>query len=199
MISPNEALEKLIEGNLRFAQNKSIHPNLGNEWRNALLNKQKPFAAVLSCSDSRVPVEIIFDVGIGDVFVIRTAGHVLSKEVLGSLEYAINNLGVKLIMIMGHDNCGAVKSALEIYSADKYHEFSENFQSLLGHIYPAFDELDFENKENLLKEAVESNVNYQLCDLVKKDAYLAKKIDEKEIMLVGAIYRLGTGLIEVVK
>lgn len=199
MISPKEALKKLIDGNKRFAQNKSLHPNLGNELRNALLNGQKPFAAVLSCSDSRVPVEIIFDVGVGDIFVIRTAGHVLSKEVLGSLEYATNSLGVKLIMIMGHDNCGAVKSALEIYSEDKYHEFSDNLQSLLGHIYPAFDELDFKSNDNLLQDAVESNVNYQLCDLVKKDAYLAKKINEKKIKLVGAIYRLDTGLIEVVK
>ncbi len=199
MISPKEALKKLIDGNKRFAQNKSLHPNLGNELRNALLNGQKPFAAVLSCSDSRVPVEIIFDVGVGDIFVIRTAGHVLSKEVLGSLEYATNSLGVKLIMIMGHDNCGAVKSALEIYSEDKYHEFSDNLQSLLGHIYPAFDNLDFKSNDNLLQDAVESNVNYQLSDLVKKDAYLAKKINEKKIKLVGAIYRLDTGLIEVVK
>jgi len=199
MISPKEALKKLIDGNKRFAQNKSLHPNLGNELRNALLNGQKPFAAVLSCSDSRVPVEIIFDVGVGDIFVIRTAGHVLSKEVLGSLEYATNSLGVKLIMIMGHDNCGAVKSALEIYSEDKYHEFSDNLQSLLGHIYPAFEDLDFKSNDNLLQDAVESNVNYQLSDLVKKDAYLAKKINEKKIKLVGAIYRLDTGLIEVVK
>ncbi|MEI8128110.1 MAG: carbonic anhydrase [bacterium] len=199
MISPKEALKKLIDGNKRFAQNKSLHPNLGNELRNALLNGQKPFAAVLSCSDSRVPVEIIFDVGVGDIFVIRTAGHVLSKEVLGSLEYATNSLGVKLIMIMGHDNCGAVKSALEIYSEDKYHEFSDNLQSLLGHIYPAFDDLDFKSNDNLLQDAVESNVNYQLSDLVKKDAYLAKKINEKKIKLIGAIYRMDSGLIELIE
>ena len=199
MISPKEALKKLVEGNQRFAENKSLHPNLGNELRNALLNGQKPFAAVLSCSDSRVPVEIIFDVGVGDVFVIRTAGHVLSKEVLGSLEYAINSLGVKLIMIMGHDNCGAVKSALELYNTDENHEFSDNLQSLLGHIYPAFEELDFKNNDDLLQDAVESNVHYQVSDLVKKDAYLAKKIDEEKVKLVGAIYRMDSGLVELIK
>ena len=100
MISPKAALNKLIEGNERFANDKSIYPNRCEETKNALLRQQKPFAAVLSCSDSRMPIEIIFDAGLGDIFAVRTAGHVLSKEVMGSLEYAVKSLGVKLIVVL---------------------------------------------------------------------------------------------------
>lgn len=191
---PHIALEKLLEGNKRFAQNKSIHPNLGDELRNSLVNTQKPFAAILSCSDSRVPIEIIFDVGLGDLFVVRTAGHVLSKEVLGSLEYAVKNLDVKFIMILGHDNCGAIGTALDIYKAGKYDESSKNLQSILDHIYPALKNLDDENDVNM---AVKLNIQHQLEDLLKKDTFLAKKIKTGELIIVGAKYCLETGLIEV--
>lgn len=191
---PHIAQEKLVEGNKRFAQGKSIHPNLGEELRNALVNEQTPFAAVLSCADSRVPVEIIFDVGLGDLFVVRTAGHVLSKEVVGSLEYAVRSLGVKFIMILGHDNCGAINTALDIYKSGKYAEASKNIQSILDHIYPALKDLDNENDLNL---AVKLNIRYQLQDLLKKDPYLSKKIQSGELIVVGAKYCLETGLIEV--
>lgn len=193
---PNETLEKLIEGNKRFAQNKSIHPNLGNELRNALVSRQMPFAAILSCSDSRVPVEIIFDAGLGDLFVVRTAGHVLSNEVIGSLEYAVKSLGVKLIMILGHENCGAVSTALEAYQNKSYNEFSPNLQSILNHIYPAIEKT---KGEDLLNCAVKSNIFYQVEDLINKDDYIAKKIKSGEVNVIGAIYSLQTGLIEVLK
>lgn len=195
---PNTTLEKLIEGNKRFAQNKSIHPNLGNELRNALITQQKPFAAILSCSDSRVPVEIIFDAGLGDLFVVRTAGHVLSNEVMGSLEYAIKNLGVKLIMILGHENCGAISVALDAYQTKTYDEFSSNLQSILNHIYPAIDKTNCEESE-LLNRAVKANILYQVEDLINKDDYIAKKIKSGEVDVVGALYSLQTGFIEVLK
>lgn len=191
---PHIALEKLIEGNKRFAQNKSIHPNLGEELRNALVSAQKPFAAILSCSDSRVPIEIIFDVGLGDLFVVRTAGHVLSKEVLGSLEYAVKSLDVKFIMILGHDNCGAIQTALDIYKTGSYEDASKNIQSILDHINPALKNLDDDNNLNL---AVKLNIQYQLEDLLKKDTFLADKIKTGEIIISGAKYCLETGLIEV--
>jgi carbonic anhydrase len=191
-----ESLKKLIEGNKRFAQGKSIHPNLSQELRNTLLSCQKPFAAIIACSDSRVPVEIIFDAGIGDLFVIRTAGHVLSKETLGSLEYAVKKLGVKFVMILGHDNCGAVKSALSIYQTKAYHKLSQNLQILLNHIYPVFDGLDM-LKEDVLDEAIKQNIKYQVKDLMEKDSYLAQKIKKQKLMVVGAKYSLKTGLIEV--
>ncbi len=191
-----ESLRKLIEGNERFARNKSIHPNRSAELRNNLLDGQNPFAAIIACSDSRVPVEIIFDVGLGDLFIIRTAGHVLSKETMGSLEYAVKNLGVKLVMVLGHDNCEAVKSALKAYKTMKYNELSENLQALLSHIYPVFENLA-PDCANFLDEAIEENIKYQIDDLMKRDEYLAKKVEEKEIILVGAKYNLETGIVEI--
>lgn len=198
MISPKEALQRLIDGNERFASEKSIHPNLGGELRSALVGEQKPYATILSCSDSRVPVEIIFDAGIGDLFVIRSAGHVLSKETLGSIEYSVKNLGVKLIVVMGHGNCGAIRSALDSYNAHE-NNLSENLQALLSHIYPAFENLDYSDEKTLLRKAIISNIKYQTEDLVKKDEYLAEKIASGEIMLVGAKYNLDSGKIEILK
>lgn len=192
-----ESLRKLIEGNKRFAAGKSIHPNLGNELRDSLLDGQKPFAAVLACSDSRVPVEIIFDVGLGDLFVIRTAGHVLSDEVLGSLEYAIG-LGVKLIVVLGHDNCGAVTTALKSFNAQDSKNLTDNLNTLLGHIYPVLKSIDADS-EKALDSAIISNIKYQVKTLREKDKFIDQKIKDENILLLGAKYCLKTGLIEFFK
>lgn len=196
MIPHKEALNKLAEGNKRFATGDSIHPNRCEETKNALLRQQKPFVAVLSCSDSRVPVEIIFDAGLGDIFAVRTAGHVLSKEVLGSLEYAIKSLGVKLIIILGHENCGAINTAVQTYRNKNYNELSENLQSIMNHIYPAIEKVECDEVD-FLNSAIKSNIHYQLEDLIKKDVYIAQKIREGEIALYGAIYSLTTGKVEI--
>lgn len=196
MIPYNEALNKLIEGNKRFAADNSIHPNRCSETKNTLLKQQKPFAAVLSCSDSRVPIEIIFDAGLGDIFAVRTAGHVLSKEVLGSLEYAVKNLGVKLIIILGHENCGAINTAIQTYQNKNYNELSENLQSIMNHIYPAIDKVKSDDSD-FLNSAIKSNIRYQMEDLIKKDVYIEKKIQEGEIALFGAIYSLATGKVDI--
>lgn len=204
MISPQEALNKLIEGNKRFANDNSIHPNRCAETKSALLKQQKPFVAVLSCSDSRVPIEIIFDAGLGDIFAVRTAGHVLSKEVIGSLEYAVKTLGVKLIMILGHENCGAINTAIQTYQNKGYNELSENLQSIMNHIYPAIEkvetkniDINSDNENKFLNSAVKANINYQLEDLMKKDIYIAQKVQEKEIGLIGAMYSLPSGNVEI--
>lgn len=198
MISPQEALNRLTEGNKRFYENKSIHPNRCDETKNALLKEQKPFAAVLSCSDSRVPIEIIFDAGLGDIFVVRTAGHVLSKEVLGSLEYAVKSLGVKLIVIMGHANCGAVKTAIETYNNQNYDQLSENLQSIMNHIYPAIENVNSSYAEDdFLDASINANIKYQIEDLIKKDKYIAEKAEKNEIAVVGAKYSLATGKVEI--
>lgn len=198
MLSPKEALNKLVEGNNRFASNNSIHPNRCDETKNALLKQQKPFVAVLSCSDSRVPIEIIFDAGLGDIFAVRTAGHVLSKEVIGSLEYAIKSLGVKLVMILGHENCGAVNTAIQTYKNDEYDVLSENLQSIMNHLYPAIEKVK-DKSEDFLNSAVKSNIYYQLEDLIKKDIYIAEKVQKGEIALIGAMYSLATGRVDILK
>ena len=195
MMSPEKALKMLKDGNERFWKGDSIHPNRSAELRGELLNEQKPFAVVIACSDSRVPVEIIFDVGLGDLFVIRTAGHVLSKESMGSLEYAVQSLGVKLVLILGHDNCGAVESAMEAYKTRDSQEVSENLQALLSHIYPVFEKIDLENN-CALDGAIVENIHYQIEDLKQKDAYIAQKVKNGELNVVGAKYSLCTGMIE---
>lgn len=198
MISPDKALEKLLEGNKRFAQGESIHPNLGKELRESLMSEQKPYAAIIACSDSRVPVEIIFDAGVGDLFVIRTAGHVPSRESLGSLEYAVRHLGVKLVVILGHENCGAVKSAIQVHETEKYEDLSENLQVLLSHIYPVLDNLDL-STPMCLEKAIDENIKYQVQDLLDRDEYLAEKMEKKEILIIGAKYYFNSGIIEVFK
>src|SRR6476469_11058777 len=107
-ISPAQAWQRLLEGNDRFVAGDAHHPNQGASRRSELVNTQNPFAVIFGCADSRLAAEIIFDLGLGDAFVVRTAGHVLDDAVLGSLEYSIGVLGVPLIVVMGHDRCGAV-------------------------------------------------------------------------------------------
>ncbi len=106
-----DSLTKLIEGNKRYYEKGSEFPNICSMTREKWLSNQKPYAIVVGCADSRIPPEIIFDQGIGDIFVIRVAGNIASNEVIASVEYAVAHLGTELIMVLGHDNCGAVKAA----------------------------------------------------------------------------------------
>ena len=198
MISPQVALKKLVDGNERFASGNSIHPNRYEETKNTLIKEQKPFVAVLSCSDSRVPVEIIFDAGLGDVFAVRTAGHVLSKEVIGSLEYAVKSLGVKLVVILGHENCGAIGTAIQTYQNKSYDELSENLQSIMNHIYPAIEKVECDN-DDFLNSSVKSNIYYQLEDLISKDAYIKAQIEIGKLAVVAAMYSLATGRVQILK
>lgn len=195
MKNAKESLQILLDGNKRFAEHKSIHPNRCDETRATLLEQQNPFAVILSCSDSRVPIEIIFDVGLGDVFTIRTAGHVLSPEVMGSIEYAVKHLDCKLIMILGHDNCGAINSAIKAFNKPN-HKASDNLQSILNHIYPVLEKIP-QNQSDILNLAIKSNVKYQVADLLKKDEYIAQKVKNDEIIVVGANYELKTGLVKI--
>lgn len=195
---PIETLDQLIEGNKRFAAHNALHPNRDEEARSSLLKTQKPFAAIVACSDSRVPVEIIFDAGLGDLFVIRAAGQVLSKEALGSLDYAVSSLGVKVIMVLGHENCGAIDSAIKNYNVSCCCHIPPNLRSVLEHIYPIFDNKEIiENDENFYEHAIDLNIHYQLDYLLKNDRFLAEKIKSKEISLVGAKYDLKSGLVNI--
>ena len=119
-LSASDALEKLKEGNQRFIEFKQKHPDEDKKRRQEMLKGQHPFVVILSCSDSRVPPELIFDQGLGDIFEIRNAGNVLDEHVIGSIEYAIMHLGVKLVVIMGHQDCGAVGATLSGISETKY-------------------------------------------------------------------------------
>jgi len=111
--SPDEALSWLVEGNERYAQARLERPNQGADRRAVLAQGQHPFATIFGCSDSRVPVELVFDRGLGDLFVVRTAGHVVDRAVLGSIQFGVKELEVPLIMVLGHEGCGAVAAAVD--------------------------------------------------------------------------------------
>ncbi len=112
-LTPQQAWQKLVEGNARFVSGTSSHPNQDASRRSSLVNAQNPFTLIFGCSDSRLAAEIIFDLGLGDAFVIRTAGQVMDDAVLGTLEYGVDVLGIPLIVVLGHDNCGAVTATKE--------------------------------------------------------------------------------------
>lgn len=146
-----ESLELLLEGNERFASGCQEYPHQSEDWRNNLYDGQRPSVAVLSCSDSRVPPELVFDTGLGDLFTIRTAGHVVDTSVLASLEFAIEVLKVSLIAVVGHEDCGAIKAAVqEFTAAGKPKSFvSSNFlvNSVLPGVHAAFDHGSFDNAD----------------------------------------------------
>ncbi len=186
---PRVALRKLMGGNRRFVENKSIKPR---QDRSAILSSekgQKPFATIVGCSDSRVPNEIIFDQGVGDLFIIRTAGQVMAAASYGSIEYASVVLGTKLIVVMGHQNCGAVDAAI------KRPDVPGHIISLVNGIKPAAEKtksMAGDQLENTIRQNVIDQVN-ELRDL---EPVLAKKYRNGEILIVGAVYNLGTGKVE---
>lgn len=186
-----EALVRLKDGNRNFMNDESRHLHANISWRSLLVKTQKPFATVLGCSDSRVPPELIFDTGFGELFTIRLAGNVISEDVLGSLQYAVVHLQTPLIVVLGHEGCGAVTATVE-EMLDKSKE-PERIGSLIQLIKPGLNKLDLKQNHNiLLNTAVEANVRWslqQLSDLPERKRILI----EERATLVGAVYELATG------
>lgn len=181
MISPNNALEKLIEGNKRFVNEVARSPRQSSECRKRQISDQKPFCAVLTCSDSRVPVEILFDQGIGDIFVVRLAGNVASDTAMESLDFAVHVLKVSLIVVMGHQNCGAVNAVLN-------HLADEDLGKIATRIYPAV------RGKNTIKEAVIANVHAQV-ETAKNHLLLQPELSGGQLKISGAYYDFETGLV----
>jgi len=185
-MTPAAALRRLQEGNLRFASNTAKRRN----WSAKVLATapgQFPFAAVLGCMDSRVPVEVVFDQGIGDVFGVRVAGNVVNDDELGSLEYAVK-VGTKLIVVLGHTGCGAVKGAIDGVELG-------NLTGLLAKIRPAVTAAGCSNAEDeaCVTKVAEKNVLQSLKEIRERSPYLKKHLDEGKVGLVGAIYDVTTG------
>ena len=145
-----EALERLMKGNERFVKGRAIQPNGSPEHRRELLAGQEPFAVVLGCSDSRVPPEIIFDCGLGEIFVIRVAGNILDDVVIGSIEYAVEHLGTRLVLVLGHESCGAVGASLEGGEAGGH------IDSIVNAIVPAVESVRAQ-KGDLYENAIKAN------------------------------------------
>lgn len=189
-ISPAEALAKLKEGNERFVANHLKHPHQDRDRRSELATGQQPFAIVLGCADSRTSPEVVFDQGLGDIFVVRVAGNVLNDETIGSIEYAVEHLGANLIVVLGHERCGAVKAAKETLAA--HGTAPGHIQSLVKAIKPAVDS----TKGKELDETIKANVRNVANSLKHSDPVLHHEVDLKKIAVVGAEYDLDTGAVE---
>ena len=189
-ITPDEALNMLMEGNKRFVTNKRQYPDQDAKRIAEVAKGQFPFASVLTCSDSRVPPEILFDQGFGDIFVIRNAGNVVTPEETGSLEYGSAIAGGKLILVLGHERCGAVTAAV----AGK--PVPGSIGSILAAIQPAMKEGDKTDK-NYLTETIKSNVLLQI-DNLKSSPLLSQLIEENKLKIVGGYYDLDTAEVQII-
>jgi carbonic anhydrase len=189
-LTPEEALQLLIEGNQRFITNKSKNPNVSLSRVTEVAKGQNPFAAILSCADSRVPVEILFDRGFGDLFVVRDAGNIATPEEIGSLEFGTLVLGAKVILVLGHEHCGAVKATIEGKPVPG------SIQSVLDAIKPALNNLTTEQKQDL-EMVIKANVKLQV-DNLKKSPVISQLIKENKLKVVGAYYDLDTAKVSLV-
>jgi carbonic anhydrase len=189
-ISAEQGLKLLLEGNQRFVAGKLEHPNQTPARRAELAKGQHPFAAVLACSDSRTPPEIIFDRGLGDIFTARVAGNSADQLVIESLDYSVKHLGVRVVMVLGHRRCGAVTAAVESYD-------NENVGPMLKELYPAV-----RASRGMPGDPVENAVRENVKLVMKKLAAsqeLSAMVKSGELKIVGGIYDLDTGTIEMLK
>jgi carbonic anhydrase len=187
----DEALARLIAGNERFVRGEARFPTIQKEILAQMASGQRPYATILGCSDSRVPPELIFDAGLGELFIIRVAGNVVSSEVMGSLQYAAVHLKTPLFVVLGHENCGAVKAALAAEREGARERL--RIELLLGRIRPAVAHLDRSlSGARLVNAAVEANVRWSMRQVL--DTPEAKvRAAEGVMKMVGGVYELGSG------
>ncbi|MHB1712061.1 MAG: carbonic anhydrase [Acidimicrobiales bacterium] len=188
----DEALARLMAGNARFATDHPVNPGRSNEHRVQLESTQAPFAIILGCSDSRVPSEIIFDQGLGDLFVVRVAGNTaIDPVVLGSIEYAVAMLGSVLLMVLGHEQCGAVTAALD--SVAEGTPVPGHIHDVVQPIIPAAEAVVSHPPHARLDAAVKLNVKNQVRLLTASSAILQPAVAARRLKIVGAEYALGSG------
>ena len=188
-VAPADAVSKLKEGNGRYTSGNLQHPGQTTERRAELTKDQHPFAVILSCSDSRVPPEIVFDQGLGDLFVVRVAGNVIDDHGLGSIEYAVDYLGARLIVVLGHQSCGAVKAAKETIAAKG--KAPGHIQSLVTAIKPVVEA----TAKDDLDTTVKANVKHVVQALRSSTPILKAKVDSGEVQVIGGYYSLDTGAV----
>ena len=184
-----EAISRLKDGNARYTNSKQQHPRQSTKERTDLTKSQHPFAIIVGCADSRVPPEIVFDQGLGDLFVLRVAGNVIDDHSLGSIEYAVDHLAVRLIVVLGHQSCGAVKAAKDTIAAKS--EAPAHIQSLVTAIQPAVEA----TLNGDLETTVKANVKNVVQALRSSTPVLKSKVDSGEVRVIGAYYSLDTGAV----
>lgn len=200
MIPAKEALERLRAGNARFvAEARNNDDNAGGVRRAEVANAQEPFAIVLGCSDSRVPAELIFDQGLGDLFVIRVAGNIVAATQIGSIEFAAERYQTRLVVVLGHTQCGAIGATLEAIDNGAESQ-SRNLQFIVDRVRPAIDPLfktDLANdRDALAREAVRANIRASVDQLRNGSPMLEDLIQRNGLLIVGAEYSLETGVID---
>jgi carbonic anhydrase len=199
MPGAREALERLREGNRRFAANESQH-SIGNEARRReLVDGQEPFAVILGCSDSRAPAELVFDQGLGDLFVVRVAGNVVQPSQVGSIEFACSKFGTRLVVVLGHSHCGAVQATLEALQAPQ-EQVSDNIGAIAELIRPSVEAVLASNRdadaEDIVEQAVRANVRASAERLRHASDIITRLERDNGLAIVGAEYSLETGLVD---
>jgi len=199
MITAVEALARLRDGNRRFVTNQTAAPVLsGHARRAALVAGQEPFAIVLGCSDSRVPAELVFDQGFGDLFVIRVAGNIVAPSQVGSIEFAAARFGTPLVVVMGHSQCGAIIATLEELLGHANNQ-SRNLRSIVDRVRPSVEALlpgrRDEDAEALVRDAIRANVRASVNHLRHGSELLEQLIRNDGLLVVGAEYSLETGIV----
>jgi|YNPMSStandDraft_1061717.scaffolds.fasta_scaffold00196_16 carbonic anhydrase len=188
------ALQLLREGNERFVAGQANHPNQTQErMKETAANGQKPFATILACSDSRVPVEVIFDRGIGDLFVVKVAGNVADVDEIATMEYGLEHLGTPVLVVLGHTKCGAVTAV-----ATGAH-LEGNLPKLASKITPALEKVKKEHSQgnhNIVDLTIKENVFQTISDILSKSKIISELIEAKKVKIVGAIYDIETGKID---
>jgi carbonic anhydrase len=197
-IPAHHALQRLREGNRRFVSGpRLVQTSLEDARRRAASEKdQRPIAIILGCSDSRVPAEIVFDAGLGDLFVIRVAGNIVAPSQVGSVEFAAERFGTPLVVVLGHTGCGAVQATLEEMDPNAAH--SANIRSIVDRIRPSVESLLAlgVDKEKLMNAAVRANVRSSADHLRHGSAVLEERIQDGRLLVVGAEYSLETGTVD---
>jgi carbonic anhydrase len=190
--TPQEALERLREGNQRFVRGQPRHGKISEQVFADLREGQRPFAVILGCSDSRVPPELVFDQSFGDLFVIRLAGNIIAPGVGGSIQYAKQHLGTSLLVVLGHEGCGAVKAALDA----RFHraKHPERIQQLVELIEPGLECIDpRQSAAEQLEAGVEASVRWSMHQVLRAPEAQQAFREKQNVLIVGAVYELTTG------
>jgi len=199
MIPAREALDRLREGNRRFESGAGGDGLTSQTRRSELAAGQEPFAIILGCSDSRVPAEIVFDQGLGDLFVIRVAGNIVAPSQIGSVEFAAERYGTRLVVVLGHSRCGAILATLEELTQPGEKQ-SRNLRSIVDRVRPSVEALLAtevrHDHEALVRQAVRANVRASVEHLRHGSEILEQLIQERGLLVVGGEYSLETGIVE---
>lgn len=191
-VTPDQALRRLLAGNQRYTAGNARHPNQSAGRRREVAGGQRPFATILACADSRVAPELIFDQGLGDLFVVRVAGNIVDDAVLGSIEFGAEELHIPLVVVLGHEKCGAVAAALSLAG-----EAPGHIGSLVKPIKPAVD-MARGQPGDLLDNAVRANVGLSVRALRTSTPILAELVRERKLKIIGARYDLDSGVVGVI-